>query len=48
MGSPPGLQPGPHKGGPIRKLVIQRIEAPDFAADWFNAERHADGAWGEP
>ncbi|MBS0189570.1 MAG: hypothetical protein JSR52_00330 [Planctomycetes bacterium] len=48
MGPAMGPPMGPHKGGPIRKLVIQRIEAPEFAEDWFNAERHADGAWGEP
>jgi hypothetical protein len=33
---PPGMRPNPPK-----RLVIDRVEAPDFAPDWFTPEAHA-------
>lgn len=44
----PGMQEsGPPRGG-IRKLIINRVEAPEWPANWFSPEAHEDGAWGEP
>ncbi|MBX3390397.1 MAG: hypothetical protein KF691_13185 [Phycisphaeraceae bacterium] len=52
---PPGAQmPGaqtrgavPRRAG-IRKLIITRVEAPEWPANWFAPEAHEDGSWGEP
>lgn len=53
----PGMGPGPNPGpgmGPgvgmakaIRQLVIQRVEAPVWPANWFTPEAHLAGTWGE-
>ncbi|MGH7242731.1 MAG: hypothetical protein ACREJD_04880 [Phycisphaerales bacterium] len=46
--------PGPREGGPpelrrggIRKLIVSRIDAPEWPANWFSPEAHENGTWGE-
>lgn len=54
---PPLLPPSPFAGpgnpgeevrrGGIRQLVVTRVEAPEWPANWFSPEAHEDGSWGE-
>lgn len=44
-GGPAGSGPGGQfRPPPPRKIVIERVDAPEFADDWFTPERHAGPA----
>lgn len=40
----PGGSGGHFRPPPPRKIVIERVDAPEFADDWFTPERHANTA----
>jgi hypothetical protein len=48
MGGPGAGPDGPIPGKALRRLVIQRADAPAWPADWFLPESHLKGEWGEP